>query len=67
MDYPSPRYGSIPADGPAKGKNIMDYWSKLRDNYYIQMGWDKDTGKPLPETLRYIGLEHIIHELWNST
>jgi len=25
---------------------------------------DKETGKPLPDTLRHYGLEHTIPELW---
>jgi len=24
------------------------------------MGWDQETGKPLPETLRAVGLEELI-------
>jgi len=64
MDVPSPRYGSTPVDGPSQGKSIMVYWNELRSNYYEQMGWDRDTGKPLPDTLRHFGLEHTIPELW---
>lgn len=64
MDAPSPRYGSTPVDGPAPGKSIMVYWNELRSKYYEQMGWDRETGKPLPDTLRYFGLEHTIPELW---
>lgn len=51
MDAPSPRYGSTPVDGPAKGNSIMVYWNELRANYYELMGWDRETGKPLPDTL----------------
>jgi len=64
MDAPSPRYGSTPVDGPAPGKSIMVYWNELRSKYYEQMGWDRETGKPLPDTLRHFGLEHTIPELW---
>ncbi|MFC2005606.1 aldehyde ferredoxin oxidoreductase family protein [Chloroflexota bacterium] len=64
MDVPSPRYGSAPVDGPSKGKTITDYWDGLRSRYYEQMGWDRDTGKPLPDTLRHLGLEYAIPELW---
>jgi hypothetical protein len=28
------------------------------------MGWDEETGKPLPETLKRYGLEYAIAELW---
>ncbi len=64
MDAPSPRYGSTPVDGPSQGKSIMVYWDELRSKYYELMGWDKETGKPLPDTLRHLGLEHAIPELW---
>ncbi|MFC1592904.1 aldehyde ferredoxin oxidoreductase family protein [Candidatus Omnitrophota bacterium] len=67
MDYPSPRYASIPEDGPAKGTNIMAHWDEMRCRYYELMGWDKETGKPLPETLRSLGLEHTVPELWGDT
>ncbi len=66
MDAPSPRYGSIPVDGPAKGKDIMAHWNEMRRQYYEGMGWDKETGKPLPDTLRHLGLEHTIPELWEK-
>ncbi len=64
MDAPSPRYGSAPVDGPSQGKSIAVYWNELRSKYYEQMGWDKDTGKPLPDTLRHLGLEYTMPELW---
>jgi aldehyde:ferredoxin oxidoreductase len=64
MDAPSPRYGSTPVDGPSQGKNIMVYWDELRGKYYELMGWDRETGKPLPDTLRRFGLEHTIPQLW---
>ena len=66
MDAPSPRYGSTPVDGPSKGKSIMPFWNDLRRKYYEQMGWDRETGKPLPDTLRHFELEHTIPELWGG-
>jgi aldehyde:ferredoxin oxidoreductase len=60
LEAPSKRYGSIPADGPNKGKNIMLGWDEMRRNYYQQMGWDAETGKPLPETLERLGLNDVI-------
>jgi aldehyde:ferredoxin oxidoreductase len=62
-ERPSKRYGSIPVDGPAKGKNIMEKWPQMVENYYRLMGWEPKTGKPLPETLRQLGLEEIIKDL----
>ncbi len=64
MDVPSPRYGSAPVDGPSQGKSIMAHWNELRSKYYELMGWDSETGKPLPDTLRHLGLEHTIPQLW---
>jgi aldehyde:ferredoxin oxidoreductase len=63
MEAPSERYGSTPVDGPAKGIGIMEHWDAIRRNYYEQMGWDGQTGKPLPETLKSLGLSHLIGSL----
>lgn len=62
-DRPSKRYGSIPVDGPAQGKNIMEKWDWMIENYYSMLGWDPRTGKPLPETLKKLGLEELIKDL----
>lgn len=59
-ERPSKRYGSVPVDGPAKGKNIMEKWDWMLENYYTLMGWDPKTGKPLPETLKKLGLGDLI-------
>ena len=61
-ERPSKRYGSVPIDGPARGKDIMEQWSSMLENYYTLMGWDPITGKPLPETLKRLGLEDLIAE-----
>jgi aldehyde:ferredoxin oxidoreductase len=63
MEAPSERYASVPVDGPQAGKSIMPYWDALRSNYYRWMGWDAETGKPLPETLDGLGLAHLIPDL----
>jgi aldehyde:ferredoxin oxidoreductase len=60
LEAPSIRYGSIPVDGPNKGKNIMLGWDEMKRNYYHHMGWDTETGKPLSETLEQLGLAHVI-------
>ncbi|MFC2018394.1 aldehyde ferredoxin oxidoreductase family protein [Chloroflexota bacterium] len=67
MDAPSPRYGSIPVDGPAQGTNIMAHWEDMRRQYYELMGWDTETGKPLPDTLKSYDLEYAIPELWGNS
>jgi aldehyde:ferredoxin oxidoreductase len=33
------------------------------DNYYEIMGWDPETGKPLPETLEKLGLREVIEDI----
>ncbi len=63
IEAPSSRYGSIPTDGPAKGKSIASHWESIRRNYYQQMGWDTESGKPLPQTLERLGLAHLSKDL----
>jgi len=63
MEAPSIRYGSTPTDGPAEGKAIMPQWDALRRTYYEEMGWDPETGKPLPDTLKKLGLQELIPDL----
>lgn len=58
IEIPSPRYGSAPVDGPAEGHRILDHWSTIREIYYKNMGWDAQTGVPLPGTLEALGLKH---------
>ena len=50
-------------DGPVKGKEIMPVWDEMVESYYSRMGWDPKTGKPLPETLRSLGLDYLIQDL----
>jgi aldehyde:ferredoxin oxidoreductase len=59
IEAPSPKYGSAPVDGPVAGKSILDNWDALRRNYYRQMGWNEETGRPLPETLEALGLSDL--------
>ncbi len=64
LEAPSILYSSVPVDGPAKGRDIKPHWNHMLDVYYQQMGWDRKSGKPLPETLRSVGLEKEISDLW---
>ncbi|HJX12404.1 MAG TPA: aldehyde ferredoxin oxidoreductase C-terminal domain-containing protein [Dehalococcoidales bacterium] len=64
LDAPSPRYGSTPRDGLAAGRGIASHWDKMLRNYYKLMGWDEETGKPLPPTLTGLGLDDVIPQLW---
>ena len=59
-EAPSQRYGSATPDGPFKGLSTAQDWEKIRTRYYELMGWDTNTGKPLPETLKKLGLEFTI-------
>jgi len=63
VEKPSFRYGSTPVDGAAKGISIMSHWESIRRNYYQHMGWDPETGKPLPETLERLGLADLVKDL----
>jgi len=62
LERPSPRYGSVPQDGPAQGENIAPHLERMLQTYYERMGWDH-AGKPLPETLLALGLEQAASEL----
>lgn len=64
MEFPSARYSSVPVDGPHRGRDVMSVWDEMRRNYYELLGWDRDSGKPLPDTLRRLGLEHIVKDIW---
>ncbi|MBI4281937.1 MAG: hypothetical protein HY672_00400 [Chloroflexi bacterium] len=65
LDRPSPRYGSTPVDGVAQGVSIMPHWDQMVRDYYRQMGWDVETSRPLPQTLRGLGLEGVVADLWH--
>jgi aldehyde:ferredoxin oxidoreductase len=62
-DRPSARYGSTPVDGPHAGLGIMPHWDEMLSNYYSLMGWHPETGIPLPETLRDLGISYVIRDL----
>ena len=49
-----------------KGQSIHAHWPAILADYYRQMGWDLDTGKPMPETLDALGLEDVRADLWAS-
>ncbi len=65
-EHPSPRYGSTPVDGPAKGQAVSEQWEKMLDTWYGQVGYDRKTGKPKPETLKKLGLDFLIKDLWGG-
>jgi len=63
LDAPSPRYGSVPKDGPGKGLSVNSHLKEMRANYYKLMGWNPETGLPLPETLTKLGLDYAVKDL----
>ena len=63
-ERPSARWSSAPVDGPARGITVQPHWDSMLDNYYKLMGWERKTGKPLPETLKALGLENVTKELY---
>jgi aldehyde:ferredoxin oxidoreductase len=67
LEVPSAKYGSGQVDGPVKAESVMPYWDSMIDEYYKGMGWDRETGKPLPDTLKRLGLEGILNDLWQDT
>ncbi len=56
MDGYSYRLGTSPTEGPGKGKALTPFIKEIISDYYGLMGWDNG-GRPLPETLRRLGLE----------
>ena len=66
LERPSPRYGSTPVDGPAKGQSVEPHWERMLDVWYEMVGYDRKTGRPKPETLRALGLDVLIPALWGS-
>lgn len=61
---PSERYGSTPVDGPAAGISIRPHWEHMVHSYYEKMGWDRQSGRPYPETLQRLGLERVVADIW---
>jgi len=49
------------SSGPYQGAHL-DHAAiqQALDEYYAALGWDVDTGIPSPETIRKMGLEHIL-------
>jgi aldehyde:ferredoxin oxidoreductase len=52
----SPRIAMPPQGGLAKGISIKPALPEMRRIYYREMGWDPDTGAPLPQTIAALGL-----------
>jgi aldehyde:ferredoxin oxidoreductase len=63
-DNLSERLLSPPVDGPAEGIGVRADLKRMVDEYYHQMGWDLETGKPLPDTLKKLGLVKEERDMW---
>ncbi|MEW6662511.1 MAG: aldehyde ferredoxin oxidoreductase family protein [Bacillota bacterium] len=51
--------------GPSAGKVITpEILNKLLDEYYEERGWDKNTGYPTAQTLKRLGLEQVIKDIY---
>ncbi len=62
LEKPSFRYSETPKDGPIKGRPIQPYFQFMVRTYRELMGWDPETGRPLPQTLKAVGLEDLIEK-----
>jgi aldehyde:ferredoxin oxidoreductase len=62
-DRPSARYGSTPVDGPSAGISILPHWEAMLSNYYELLGWDPETGIPLPATLESLGIGYVNEDM----
>lgn len=50
------RMATPPQGGIGKGLSIKPALAEMRRIYYREMGWDPETGTPLPETVQALGL-----------
>jgi aldehyde:ferredoxin oxidoreductase len=66
LERPSTRYGSTPVDGPAKGQAIGQQWETMVDTWYREVGFDRKTGKPLPQTCKDLGVDWLAKALWGK-
>lgn len=55
-----------PTSGPVKDFEIAWTYDMMKRMYYHGMGWDMETSKPLPETLKRVGLDELIPLLWKG-
>ncbi|MEK7777036.1 MAG: aldehyde ferredoxin oxidoreductase C-terminal domain-containing protein, partial [Chloroflexota bacterium] len=59
----SPRILEPQKVGPTAGLSLAPYLKEGVEEFYVAMGWDRETGRPLPETLRRLGLQDIVKDL----
>ncbi|MHB0897331.1 MAG: aldehyde ferredoxin oxidoreductase family protein [Spirochaetales bacterium] len=61
-NHVSPRILEAPTQGVAAGISAAPKFDQMLDTYYETMGWDM-AGRPLPETLKRLGLESVAQDL----
>jgi len=62
--FPSLVLGNPPLEsGPLKGVGIR--LELMMDEYFKEMDWDRESGKPSKKKLRELGLEHIANDLYS--
>lgn len=59
-DTASPRALEKPVDPPFEVVAPADTIARMKELYYEQMGWDRKTTKPLPETLEKYDLQSVL-------
>lgn len=64
-DAISPRMQEPPKEG-VHWVWLAPHFEKMKRDYYEQRGWDKETSKPLPDTLRRLGLDRVVDDLWEK-
>ncbi len=55
-----------PPDGRAAGISIGPHLKGMVEEYYRLMGWDPKTGKPFISTLKGVGLDDVVKDLWGE-
>lgn len=60
LEKPSFRYSETPLDGPIKGRAVQPHIDFMVRLYRETMGWEPETGRPTPQTLKSLGLEEVI-------
>ena len=64
LEAPSSRYASVALSEEGKGKTFLPVFEQARQSYYQNLGWDLETGRPLPETLKNFELDYLIDDIW---
>ena len=59
-----PRFVEPHKTGVTKGLDIRPHLQMMVEDFYEAMGWDRGTGKPLPDTLRRLRLDDLLPDLY---